>query len=83
MLFTCNNVDELNLKGLKYLETIDEDISDTYSFGSVLTIDLTKNRKLKFTNYKTAYKLSIWLITEDSFTDNLDNDSFTYFKYSI
>jgi hypothetical protein len=84
MLFTCENCDELTSKGIEYTLNINYDIGDshTYEPGSVLLIDLTREKyNFKLSKFTTKHELSIWFITEDSFTDNLDNDSFTYMKY--
>jgi hypothetical protein len=81
MLFTCENYEELTSKGIEYNLNINYHVHG-YTPGSVIIIDVTHEQHIvKLSKFTTAHELSIWLITEDSFTDNLDNDSFTYIKY--
>ncbi len=78
--FVCTNVKELQDKGLAPLGDIIMDID--IKVGHVIIYDNTTDTVTPL-KVKVATEDALWIITEDSFTDNLDNDTFTYFKYKV
>jgi hypothetical protein len=97
MIFTCTNVSELASKGIELLgeqleievdpdlllQAMKEDALIVHRIHSG-TFHLHRPHK-KFTLPRCPIEASplfvLWIVTEDSYTDNLENDSFTYFKY--
>jgi hypothetical protein len=78
--FVCTNVKELQDKGLAPLGDIIMDID--VKAGYVIIYDSTTDT-ITHLKVKVDTEEALWIITEDSFTDNLDNDTFTYFKYKL
>ena len=78
--FVCTNVKELQAKGLTPLGDLIMDIE--INVGHVIIYDTTKDTVTPL-KVKVVTEDALWIITEDSFTDNLDNDTFTYFKYKV
>ena len=78
--FVCTNVKELQDKGLAPLGDIIMDIE--VKVGYVIIYDSTTDT-VTHLKAKADTEDTLWIITEDSFTDNLDNDTFTYFKYKV
>ena len=78
--FVCTNVKELQAKGLTPLGDIIMDID--IKVGYVIIYDTTADTVTPL-KAKVVTEDALWIITEDSFTDNLDNDTFTYFKYKV
>lgn len=79
-MFVCTNVKELQDKGLTPLGDIIMDIE--IKVGYVIIYDTTTDT-VTHLKAKVVTDDALWIITEDSFTDNLDNDTFTYFKYKV
>jgi hypothetical protein len=83
--FVCTNVKELQDKGLSPLGDIIMDIIKVkvqVQEGHVIIYDITTDTVTTL-KVKVDTDDTLWIITEDSFTDNLDNDTFTYFKYKV
>ena len=80
--FVCTNVKELRAKGLAPLGDIIMDIDIKVKVGYVIIYDITADT-VTHLKAKADTEDTLWIITEDSFTDNLDNDTFTYFKYKV
>ncbi len=82
--FVCTNIKELQAKGLTPLGDLilDIDVVTDIVVGSIIIYDITTDTVTTF-KPKVVANDALWIITEDSFTDNLDNDTFTYFKYRV
>jgi hypothetical protein len=89
MILKCLNKEQLVKKGLIPLDLE----VDTVLLGNLLS--LAKNRIIiidrvqnniylkPFKRYDMYVDSNIWMITEDSLTDNLDNQSLTYYHYNL
>jgi hypothetical protein len=93
--FVCTNVKELQAKGLVPLGDLIMDevkgkvegkikgkVEGEGEVGYVIIYDITTDT-VTHLKAKVVTDDALWIITEDSFTDNLDNDTFTYFKYKV
>ena len=88
MKFKCTNEKELLAKGLTLLGDIEFDVTEDelsmIKTGEIIIFDIITDT---YTTFKpkggSAVTDIFWVITEQSFTDNLDNETFTYFKYGI
>jgi hypothetical protein len=89
--FVCTNVKELQAKGLAPLgDLIMDEVKGKIKgkgkgegeVGYVIIYDITTDT-VTHLKAKVVTDDALWIITEDSFTDNLDNDTFTYFKYKV
>ena len=91
MIFTCTNEKELKNKGLTLLGDLDLEIepalldmvkSDSRLVllceNNVFTVHLRKGMGSEIADAR----IHLWIINEESYTDNLDDDTFTYFKYA-
>ena len=84
----CINEQELKAKGLIappiqdiFLEEVDFERINRHT---VLIYDtLTHEFTYHTVRVPRTYEKEIWLITENSYTDNLDNETFTYFKFTF
>ncbi len=83
--FVCTNIKELQAKGLTPLDnSLLQDLLDSPlpEVGTVIIYDITANT-MATVKPKVATDDTLWIITEDSFTDNFDDDTFTFFKYRV
>lgn len=98
-IFECVNLAELKMKNLTPIQfEIGEQqeiytsltllLAETYQLsikdlegGSVVVYD--GHTVEYFKSVRRYNDVFVWFITEDSYTDNMDNDSFTYFKFKI
>jgi hypothetical protein len=90
MLFRCINEKELIRKGLTTLGDLDLQI-DPSLIGEVKSdpcLVLVYNCDSYYTHRlprsyarNNASIIQVWIINDESYTDNLDDDTFTYFKY--
>jgi len=86
--FKCINEQELKAKGLLvppihdiFLEEVDFKLLNRHT---VLIYDTLYGEFTYHTvRVPRTYEKEIWLITENSYTDNLDNETFTYFKFTF
>jgi hypothetical protein len=90
MIFKCLNEKEIISKGLPLLGeldlSIDRSLIETVRadpglilmsyYGSYTAYRLPKSTSLP------AELIHLWIIIDESYTDNLDGDTFTYFKYA-
>ena len=92
MLFKCINEKELNLKGLTLLGDLDLQIDPTLirEVKSDPCLVLVSNCDEYYTHRlprsyarEDCSKIQVWIINDESYTDNLDDDTFTYFKYAF
>jgi hypothetical protein len=87
MKFKCTNEKELLSKGLTLLGDIDIDVTEeelsVLKTGEVIIFDTINDTFHTFKPKGGIVTDIFWVITEQSYTDNLDNDTFTYFKYGI
>ncbi len=85
----CINEKELKNKGVKpdfSLSDIEINraLTNNLDRHTVLIVDTTNDEQyLQKVNVPREHEKEVWVITENSFTDNLDNETFTYFKYSL
>lgn len=84
MSFKCINETELKSKGLS-VPVFDFDFPYDINLLNRHTVLIYDTATEEIT-YHTVHvprtnEQEIWIITEDSYTDNLDNETFTYFKF--
>ena len=83
----CINEAELTSKGLRPLDNFNFEFNFDVTLLNRYTVLIYDTATDEITYHKVHVPRSnereIWVITEDSYTDNLDNDTFTYFKYSF
>lgn len=90
MIFKCVNGKELTSKGLTLLGdldlNIDSNLIDAVKSDPSLVIILNNGRstihRLPRSSCLPASVIHLWIINDESYTDNLDDDTFTYFKYA-
>jgi hypothetical protein len=70
--------------GEELLLDIEESLLDRLNRYVVLIYDFTYGTmEFHRIHVPRMNEREIWIITEDSYTDNLDNEAFTYFKYKV
>lgn len=86
----CINEKELKSKGFTSDTSefsdieIDQALTNNLDRYTVLIVDITAGEQyLQKVHVPREHDKEIWFITENSFTDNLDNETFTYFKYCL
>jgi hypothetical protein len=85
----CINEKELKSKGFASEFSfsdieIDRALVNSLDRYTVLIVDITEGEQyLQKVHVQREHDKEVWFITENSFTDNLDNETFTYFKYCL
>jgi len=87
------NYEEVRSKGLEPLDNelvysklieIEPSIIDALNKNVVCIYDILSDEvSLQLVKVPRVHDREIWFITEDSYTDNLDNETFTFFKYCL
>jgi hypothetical protein len=82
------NVQEIISKGLNPLDVfqlnLEINIFNTLNRNTVCIYDMTTDEVYTQHVYvPRIHERELWVITENSFTDNMDNETFTYFKYEL
>ena len=88
MIFKCINEKEITSKGLTLLGDLDLKIDPDL----ITAVRADPSLIIIFNNGYTIHRLprssskssliQLWIINDESYTDNLDDDTFTYFKYA-